>query len=136
MREWWSGFINVYTDPNTFIPAILETGITRGDDGTPENITAPYIIYEIADLNFGEEIMLQARIFSRVIGDPGYIAPVLHVQDQFRERLRNNATLVRTDSGGVLMIYRGTRLLPLPADETRLGWVCGLMQYSIKNFVA
>ena len=134
MREWWGGFINIETEPNTFIPALLETEISRKEDGTPKNITAPYIIYEIADLSFGVEVMLQARIFSRVIGNPDYIAPVLHVQDQFRERLMGKTVMFNTSRGGVVMGYRGTRTLPLPADETRQGWVCGLMQYSLINF--
>jgi len=120
MREWWSGFDE--------IPALLETEICRPD--TPANT---YIIYELVEQNFGFQVQLQARIFSRVMGNPGFVAPVLHVQDQFRQRLKGKPHMFKTSKGGVVMRYVGTRPIPLPAEETRLGWVCGSMQYSLTH---
>ena len=133
LRDFWSSFIDITQSPPAYIKAMLESEILRDDYGTPQNTGNMFIVYEISDINFGETAILQARIFSRIIGNPGYIFPVLHVQEQFEERLKGKPYMITTKKGGVIMRYRGTRLLPLPADETRLGWVCGLMQYSLTN---
>jgi len=129
MRDWWGSFDN----GTTKISALLETEILRVGDGTPST-TPPYIIFELGEQNFNNQVRLQARIFSRIIGNPGFVAPVLSVQDQFRERLKNNPHIFKTSKGGVVMRYLGTSPIPLPADETRQGWMCGAMQYSLTHF--
>ena len=132
MREWWSGFVNKTTEPNTFIPALLETEISRADDGTPINVSFPYIIYEYSGLPFGQGRIFSANIYSRILGNPGFIAPVLHVLEQFEVRTKDNLQIVRTSNGIILLEYVSAQVFPVgdPDDKfiTR-----GLMQYQIHD---
>ncbi|MCL2049442.1 MAG: hypothetical protein FWG87_12035 [Defluviitaleaceae bacterium] len=127
LREFWGGFENAVT--GEAIPAFLEG---EGVDGA----RSPYIVYEAADLGFGEEATLRARVYSRVVGRSGFVAPVLDVQEQFRRRLRGGAVTFPTSRGGVVMRYVGTRVLPLSMDEARSGLVCGVMEYRLKSLEA
>ena len=134
MRNWWSGFTSPMPVPGTPIRALAESEIVRQPDGTPSNLQSTHIIFEMAETEFDRETQLQARIFSRVASNPGLIAPVLDVLAQYETRLKGQPHMFRLQNGGALMRYVSTRLLPLPAEETRMGWVCGLMRYSLKNF--
>ena len=115
LMEFWGSFEDRTRIPVVRLPAFAGHAFVRDAQGQAVPPPFPYITYQLTLPDFGGQQLMQASIWDRRLGMPGFRGLTNHIAEQVRERIPHAGVRLPVEGGFIWLQRANNNFIDYPA---------------------